>query len=120
LARTRKKKSKGRAARFLLLALLVVLIAGFIARREIPVLIHNAARGSADADTGGRRSLDEGRENLHSSAGGGLSANGGPVGGQPMVSPAGNDVQANGKPPGEHITSAERRQLDDLIKEKSR
>jgi len=126
LAPAKRKKKKGRAARFLLLALLTLLIAGFIARRTIQRLIRQDAlsRSSANADTGEQQGLVGAGERLHPSddrpryAGGG----GGADGGAPIASPARNDSHhgAEKNQSGEHITGSERRQLDDLIKEKSR
>ena len=121
----RRKKKKGRAARFLLLALLTLLVAGFIARRTIQRLIRQDAESaaSANADTGGPQGPVGGGDRLHPPdhvpryAAGADSA----AGGSPPGSP-GNDLRngAAKNQSGEHITGSERRQLDDLIKEKSR
>jgi len=126
LTPARRKKKKGKAARFLLLAGLSLLIAGFIARRTIQVLIkhdgHSPA-ASADADTGGQQGLVGGGEKLHPPAdipryvGGGESV----AGGQRLPPVAGNETHRGEKnQSGEHITGPESRQLDDLIKDKSR
>jgi hypothetical protein len=124
LAPAKRKRKKGRAAGFLLLALLTLLIAGFIARRTIQRLIKQDAESaaSANADTGGPPGLVGGGERPHPSgditAGGGNDA----AGRLPVAAPRGNDLHkgAEKKQPGERITGSERRQLDDLIKEKSR
>ncbi|HEY2106307.1 MAG TPA: hypothetical protein VGH29_11015 [Candidatus Binataceae bacterium] len=122
MASARRKKTKGRAARFLLLALLTLLIAGFIARRTIQRLVkHDASAASANADTGGQQGLVGGGESLHPPDDKPRYA-GGADSGPPIASPARNDWRsgAGKNPSGEHITGSERRQLDDLIKQKSR
>jgi hypothetical protein len=107
VARSKRKKRKGKAASFLLLAGLTLLIAGFIARREIPGLIRSsrpAPQRPAQGNSGRVPGLAGGGENLHS--------------------PSGTDVYADGaaqtNQSGEHITGSERRALDALIKQKSR
>lgn len=122
MARARRKK-KGRAAGFLLLAGLALLIAGFIARREIPNLIRQAhsPAAAAHADIGGVPDLSGG-EKLHPPDEPRLYAGTGEGGaGQRTVSPGGNDSHsaARENQSGEHINGSERRQLDNLIKEKS-
>jgi hypothetical protein len=107
LARSKSRKRKGRAASLLLLAGLTLLIAGFIARREIPGLIrHSRPRLGLPArgDNGQVQGLAESGENLHSPADNAVHADA--------------TAQSNGS--GEHITASERRALDDLIKQKSR
>ncbi|HEV3110308.1 MAG TPA: hypothetical protein VGY99_07420 [Candidatus Binataceae bacterium] len=124
MAPAKRKKRKGRAARFLLLALLTLLIAGFIARRTIQRLIKQDAdaAASANADTGGQQGLVGGGERLHPpddiAAGGDNGAGGGPA----AASPAGNRLHSGAEKnrSGERITGSDRRQLDDLIKQKSR
>ncbi len=116
----RKKKSK--AARFFLLAALTLLIAGFIARRQIPILMRPSYR-QAPAPVGeGRGSLPDFAvpgENLHAPA---VSAS---PDGSSAVQLAAHlrkalSVHARQGPPREEITGAERQHLGDLIKERSR
>jgi len=127
LARSRRRnKNKGRAAEFLFLAGLALLIAGFVARHEIPFLLKHAAHSPAapaHADIGGAEGVAGALGKLHPPADRRLYA-GGDSGDDASRSalPAGNGL--HGEPgenqPGEHITGPERRQLNDLIKEKSR
>ncbi len=101
-----------------------MLIAGFIARREIPNLIRQAhsPAAAAHADIGGLTGLGGDGEKLHPPteprlyAGSGASDSG-----QPVVSPGANDSHSaeQENQSGEHISGGERRQLDNLIKEKS-
>jgi hypothetical protein len=107
LARSKRSKRKSRAVGFLFLAGLTLLIAGFIARREIPGLIrhsrprlHLPDRG----DSGQAQGLAAGLEKLHSPPDSAVHAD--------------CTTQSNGS--GEQITGSERRALNDLIKEKSR
>jgi hypothetical protein len=103
---------------------LTLLIAGFIARRTIQKLVRDEGRSPAYADTGAQPGLVGGGEKLHPPAdipryaGGGERA----AGGQRKPSQARNDSPDGGEKnrSGEHITGAETRRLDDLIKEKSR
>jgi len=120
VARAKRRRNKGRAYRFFLLAALTLLMAAFIARREIPFLMklgidgrHRPARGASENP----QRLVGGGENLH-----------------PYLTPAGEDGRASqgaarseNQPPGgpkkapavEEITGSERRQLGELIKGRS-
>ncbi len=116
-----KRKRKGRAAAFLLLAGLALLIAGFIARHEIPILIKEAGRSPAapaNADIGGI----SGGEKLHPPGAAPMYASGGGGGARESEAPGVTDShkpkQENQS--GEHLTGAERRQLENVIREKSR
>ncbi len=125
MAPARRKKKKGRAARFLLLAGLTLLIVGFIARRTIPMLIKHGGHlpaASTNGDTGGRQGLVGAGEKLHPPADIPRYAGDGAAAGQRLPPAAGNDSHDGGEKnqSGEHITGPESRQLDDLIKEKSR
>jgi hypothetical protein len=127
LARARRKKSKGRAARFLLLAGLALLIAGFVARHEIPFLIkhdgHSPA-AAAHADIEGGQGLAGSIEKLHPPIDRHLYAGGGEgsANGKWLSSPGakGSHDATRDDRLGEHISNPERRQLNDLIEEKSR
>jgi hypothetical protein len=119
----RAKKKKGRAAGFLLLAGLALLIAGFIARREIPILIKEAGHSpaaAAHADIGG---ISDG-EKLQPPAEPRLYAGSSDssAGVERSASPAANVVHDTNQEnqSGEHLSDTERRQLDNVIKEKSR
>jgi hypothetical protein len=120
VARAKRRRNKGRAYRFFLLAALTLLMAAFIARREIPFLMklgidgpHRPARDASE----NRQRLVGGGENLH-----------------PSLTPADEDGRASqgaarseNQPPGgpkrapagEEITGSERRQLGALIKDRS-
>jgi hypothetical protein len=107
---------------FLLLAGLTLLIAGFIARREIPGLIrqNHFSPAPGHSDNGSAPGLADGSEKFHPLANTGVYADGarGAAGAQNAVlaAPAGSqDEQA-----GERITGSERRALDDMIDQKSR
>ncbi len=119
MARTRRRRN-GRAAAFLLLAGLALLIAGFIARHEIPILIKEAGRSPAtpaNADLGGG-------EKAHPPDAPPMYANGrsGTARDSQSESPGITDSQkpAQENQSGEHLTGAERRQLEKVITEKSR
>ncbi len=116
----KRRKKKSRAARFFLLAALTLLIAGFIARREIPNLIrssHRLAPARVGEERGSLPDLVVPGENLHAPAG--------------FASPdsSAKDLAAHLKkdlrvrapqgPPHEEITGTERQRLGDLIKERS-
>jgi len=127
LSRSRRKKRKSRAAGFLTMAGLTVLIAGFVARHEIPTLIRQAAHSPAaraNADTGAPDSLGGDVERLPPRADSPVYASGGngDAAQQKMGSRGTAEArdQVKKNPSGEHITAAERRQLDKLIGEKSR
>jgi hypothetical protein len=120
VARAKKRKKKqSRAYRFFLLAALTLLIAGFIARHEIPLLIRNSRRPAP-------AHVSEDRENFPD-----LAAPGGNLH-PPVVSEAAddrarrladhlkNDLRARQSPPHDELTGAERQRLGDLIKERSR
>ncbi len=124
-AKARRKKKKGRGIGFLLLAGLSLLIAAFIARREIPGLIKHASRSPAapaQADTGGLEGLAGGGEKLHPPAEPRLYAGGGDraVAARRLASPSKDSHEgAASDRPGEYINGSERQRLESLIKEKS-
>ncbi len=120
MARTRRKK-KGRGIGFLLLAGLTLLIAGFVARHEIPRLIEEAGQSPArpaQADTGNRAltgGMPDYRPPSRLYAGAGATE-------QKRTEterPNSNDASDNSAPR-EKITNSEREQLNKVIKEKSR
>lgn len=117
----KRRKNKSRAARFFLLAALTLLIAGFIARREIPILMrpsHRLAPARVGEERGSLRDFTVPGENLHAPA---VSAS--PDGSaKDLAARLKKDlrVRAPQGPPHEKITGTERQQLGDLIKERSR
>jgi hypothetical protein len=122
VARTKKRrKSRSRAARFFLLAALTLLIAGFIARRQIPILMRPSRRPAPAP-------VSEGRENLPDLAGPGENLHAPAVSASPdrsaeqLAAHLRKDlsVRARQGSPHEEITGAERQRLGDLIKERSR
>ncbi len=119
MARVKRKTNRGRAIRLLLLAGLTLLIAGFIARREIPSLIERTARSpaGADADYGGQGASPANQTDPHPSAGHREYAGNRTRQAPDAASKAGGDQENQS---GEHITGSDRRQLDKLIEQKSR
>lgn len=122
MAVSRRKKKKGRAATFLLLAGLTLLIAAFIARRTVLKLISEDAQtpAAAIADTGappepGAGSGPNVPDDAHRYAG---ASDRTAAGATHDRNDPNKDAAKNH--PGEHITGSERRQLDTLIREKSR
>jgi hypothetical protein len=104
---------------------LTLLIAGFIARREIPGLIRQRHFPPAPghADSGDALGLAGGGEKLHPLANAGVYADGtAGAAGERNAAPAadGSQAEARNDRAGERITSSERQALDDLIKLKSR
>ncbi len=116
-----RRKKKSRAARFFLLAALALLIAGFIARRQIPILMRPSYRPAPAPVGEGRGSLPDlavPGENLHAPA---VSASPDSSAVQ-LAAHLRKDLSVHARqgPPREEITGAERQHLDDLIKERSR
>jgi hypothetical protein len=120
LARTRGKK-KGRGIGFLFLAGLTLLVAGFVARHEIPFLLEQAGQSPArpaQADTG-NRNLTGGMPDYRPPAG--LYAGAGAMEqkrAQAAASNSNGSLEKNA--PRENITNSEREQLNRVIKEKAR
>jgi hypothetical protein len=123
VARARKRtRNRAKAARFFLLAFLALLIAGFIARRSIPLLMKAHTRPAAVPVQGGDSAKEPGLaragENLHPPVTAGR-----PEGGaKQLAAHSTNTVHSRvlENPAGEQLTGAERRRLDNLIKERSR
>jgi hypothetical protein len=119
LARSRKKR-KGRGLGFIFLAGLTLLIAGFIARHEIPILIKEAGQPSArpaQADIGSDvRGATSGYRPPSRVYAGAASASGKRLESRSRDS----DQEIGKKGPHDNITDSERRQLNKLIQEKSR
>jgi hypothetical protein len=109
---------KGRGAGFLLLAGLTLLIAGFVARHEIPGLIRQAAQSPAQpaqADIGVQEHRG-GMPDFHPP--GSLYAGAGT--GDEKRHVLSQDRKSDKNGPSEHITDSDRRQLDQVIKDKAR
>jgi hypothetical protein len=122
VARAKKRtKNRGRAARFFLLAFLALLIAGFIARRSIPLLMKPHTRPAAvpvHRDSASEPALAGAGENLHPPV-----TSDRPDGGAKQLAAHSTDTVRSRvlkNPAGEQLTGAERRRLDNLIKERSR
>ena len=116
-----RRKKKSRAARFFLLAALTLLIAGFIARRQIPILMrpsYRPAPARVGEERGSLPDLAVPGENLHAPA---VSASPDSSAEQ-LAAHLKKDlsIRAPQGPPREEITGAERQHLGDLIKERSR
>ncbi len=119
MALARRKRRRGRAAGFILLAGLSLLIAGFIARHEIPILIKEAGRSPAapaSADIGAAG----GSKALPPPSAAPMDASAGMA--RAVQSPRATDSHGANQDnqSGERLTGAERRQLENVIREKSR
>ena len=123
MARARKRtKNRGKAARFFLLAFLALLIAGFIARRSIPLLMKQHTRPAAvpvqGDDNAKQPGLAGAGENLRPP----VTSDRPDGGAKQLAAHSTNAVRSRvlKDPAGEQLTGAERRRLDNLIKERSR
>jgi len=118
----RPAKKKGRGAGFLLLAGLTLLIAGFVARHEIPQLIRGAEQSPAQpaqADVGvqeRRGGMPDFHPPNRQYAGAGPAHRDRPHSNRGIT--PGRESEKSG--PRENITDSERRQLNEVIKQKSR
>jgi hypothetical protein len=122
VARAKRRKRKGRAVGFFLLAGLTLLIAGFIARREIPFLIRHGYHHpptSINGDNAMPRTLATGGANTNHSDAAAKTRN--------VAAVAARDQYANGaqtaaetEEPREDLSSSDRQQLGKLIKERAR
>ncbi len=116
----RSTKKKGRGLGFIFLAGLTLLIAGFIARHEIPLLIKEAGQSPArpaQADVGS--DVRGAMPGYHPPSR--LYAGAGRASSQRLESGSrDSDQEDEKKGPHENITDSERRQLNKLIQEKSR
>jgi hypothetical protein len=121
VARSKRRRNKIRAFGFFLLAALTLLIAGFIARGEIPFLMGSGVDvvpHRAPAALANRHGLVAGGKNLHPAV-----TPAGEDGNAAQVAPASGNQRRNSPGKGsstEDITGSERQQLGELIKERSR
>jgi hypothetical protein len=121
VARAKKRKKKSRAYRFFLLAALTLLIAGFIARREIPLLMRHSSRPPPPHVSEDRENFPDlaaPGENLHPP----VVSDSSDDGARQLAAHLKKDLRASAQQghPHEEITGAERQKLGDLIKERSR
>jgi hypothetical protein len=119
VARSKRRRNKSKAFRLFLLAALTLLIAGFIARREIPALMKSGI------DAVPHRATDGVTPHAHAAGGADLQpavVSAHDQGGAPVQAEPGAKRQRRGNSvigSGEEITGSERQQLGELIRERS-
>jgi hypothetical protein len=129
VARAKRRRRKSRAFGFFLLAGLTLLIAGFIARREIPFLIRHSYRrapAAVNSDNAPARTMAVGDGALHHSGAPAKTGNApAKTRNEDAVAVAdqsakGAHVAAEGGEPPEETTRSDRQRLGNLIRERSR